>query len=235
MRQSPFIWLGSGRTRKRQVARKGSLLDQATRSGLPVPSGGILLDDFYRICLSEGVVELMDSAVVVPDPVWLHEVLFRDVRFPRLKKAVAVRSAVAIRSAEDRPNGMARLNIDFNDPVQMATALREMWSAMNRLNDEQSLDVLVMEMIMIQTAGEALSALDAVKDQVELTAAVDRRSSGSFALDKIGSFRRTSADLPPFARRLQKLLRGVRRSFGKGEWRVDWADDGKICWLLQIY
>ena len=132
MRQSPFIWLGSGRTRKRQVARKGSLLDQATRSGLPVPSGGILLDDFYRICLSEGVVEIMDRAVVVPDPVWLHEVLFRDVRFPHLEKKVAVRSAVAIPGAEDRPNGMARLNIDFNDPIQMAMALREVSASARR-------------------------------------------------------------------------------------------------------
>lgn len=235
MRQSPFIWLGSGRTRKREVARKGRLLDRAARSGLPVPSGGILLDDFYRICLSEGVVEIVDNAVVVPDPVWLHEVLYRDVRFPRLEKAVAVRSAVAIRSADDQPIGMARLNIDFNDPVQMAKALREVWSIMNRLNDEQSHDILVMEMIMIQTAGEALSASDKTKDQVELTLGTDGPLSGSFTLDKIGTFQRTSADLPPFARRLQKLLRGVRRSFGKGKWRADWADDGKICWLLQIY
>ena len=235
MRQSPFIWLGSGRTRKRQVARKGSLLDQATRSGLPVPSGGILLDDFYRICLSEGVVEMVDGAVVVPDPVWLHEVLYRDVRFPRLGKTVAVRSAMAIRSAEDPPIGMARLNIDFNDPAQMAMALMEVWSALVRLSDEQPPDLLVMEMIMIQTAGEAMSASDKSKDQVDLTVGPDSILSGSFALDKIGTFRRTSADLPPFARRLQKLLRGVRRSFGKGEWRVDWADDGKICWLLQIY
>jgi hypothetical protein len=58
---------------------------------------------------------------------------------------------------------------------------------------------------------------------------------GSFTLEKIGAFQRASANKPPFARRLQKLLRGVRRSFGKGDWRIDWVDDGEICRLLQIY
>ncbi len=100
MRQSPFIWLGSGRTRRRNVARKGSLLDQAARSGLPVPRGGILLDDFYRICLENGVVEEVAGAVAVPDPEWLHEVLYGEVRFPRLEKLVAVRSASAVLPAK---------------------------------------------------------------------------------------------------------------------------------------
>ena len=82
MRKYPFIWLGSGRAKKRNVPRKGWLLDQAANSGLPVPQGGILLDEFFHICLKEGVVKIGDARMKVPDPVWLHEVLFRDVRFP---------------------------------------------------------------------------------------------------------------------------------------------------------
>lgn len=235
MRQSPFIWLGSGRTRKRKVARKGGLLDQAARSGLPVPYGGILLDDFYRICLLEGLAESVGGAVVIPDPVWLYEVLYRDVRFPRLKKFAAVRSAAAIPAGESHTNGIARLDVDFRDPVQVAEALKGVWSAMNRLDSEQPLDVLVMEMVAVQTAGEAMSALDSTKDRIDVTMGVDSELYGSFSLEKIGAFQRASANMPPFARRLQKLLRGVRRSFGKGDWRIDWADDGEICRLLQIY
>jgi hypothetical protein len=34
--------------------------------------------------------------------------------------------------------------------------------------------------------------------------------------------------------RLQQLLRGVRRTFGQGNWQIDWLDDGRICWLIQI-
>ena len=235
MRQSPFIWLGSGRTRKRKVARKGRLLDQAARSGLPVPSGGILLDDFFRICLLEGLADLVGGAVVIPDPIWLHEVLYRDVRFPRLDKLAAVRSAAAIPAGESRPIGIARLDVDFRDPVQVAEALRDVWSAMNHLNSEQPLDVMVMEMVSIQTSGEAISAMDSTKDQINVKVGANSELSGSFALEKIGAFQRASANMPPFARRLQKLLRGVRRSFGKGDWRIDWADDGEVCRLLQIY
>jgi len=235
MHQSPFIWLGSGRTRKRKVARKGRLLDQAARSGLPVPYGGILLDDFYRICLLEGLAESVDGAVIIPDPVWLHEVLFRDVRFPRLKKFAAVRSAAASTAVESHPITIARLDVDLREPVQVAEALREVWSAMHRLNSEQPLDVLVMEMVSIQTAGKAMSALDSTKDQINVTIGTDSELYGSFTLEKIGAFQRASANKPPFARRLQKLLRGVRRSFGKGDWRIDWVDDGEICQLLQIY
>jgi len=235
MRQSPFIWLGSGRTRKRKVGHKGRLLDQAAKSGLPVPFGGILLDEFYRICLLEGLAGLVGGAVVIPDPVWLHEVLYRDVRFPRLKKFAAVRSAVAIPASESRTISIARLDVDFRDPAQVAEALREVWSAMHRLNNEQPLDVLVMEMVAIQTAGEAISALDSTNDQINVTKGADSELYGSFTLEKIGAFQRASVNMPPFARRLQKLLRGVRRSFGKGDWRIDWADDGEICRLLQIY
>ena len=235
MRQSPFIWLGSGRSRRRKIARKGRLLDQAARAGLPVPSGGILLDDFYQICLSEGLVELEAEELVVPVPIWLLEVLYRDVRFPRLEKSTAVRSAAVHSAGESHSGTTAYLDVDFNDPLQVAEALRKVWTAMNRLNAEQSHDILVMEMISIQTAGEALSASGSTKDQIKLIEGTDKDSPGSFTLEKLRIFQRASSGLPPYARRLQKLLRGVRRSFGKGDWRFDWADDGQICWLMQIY
>jgi hypothetical protein len=30
------------------------------------------------------------------------------------------------------------------------------------------------------------------------------------------------------------LLGGVRRTFGRGDWSIKWADDGRICWLLEV-
>ncbi len=49
----------------------------------------------------------------------------------------------------------------------------------------------------------------------------------------------TSYQLPinyqsPFALRLQRLLHDVRRTFGLGDWDIEWADDGIRCWLVQI-
>lgn len=34
--------------------------------------------------------------------------------------------------------------------------------------------------------------------------------------------------------RLQLLLRAVRRHFGRGDWDIEWADDGTRCYLLQL-
>jgi hypothetical protein len=234
MRKSPFIWIGSGRAGRRNVARKGRLLDQAARSGLPVPSGGILLDDFYRICLIEGLVRLADNAITIPDPVWLHEVLIRDIRFPRMDKPVAVRPAIGLAVDEIHATMRARLNVDLGDPLQLADALSAVWSTIHNDKEEQAHDILIMEMVIVEVAGEALTVAENQQDQVQLTLANDDKSSTVFKLEKIGTFQRASSDVPLYARRLQKLLRGIRRSFGKGGWRIEWADDGEICWVLQV-
>jgi len=235
MQQSPFIWLGSGRARKRGVDRKGRLLDEAARADLPVPSGGILLDEFYRICLAEGLAELSGDVVVVADPVWLHDVLYQDVRFPRLNKAVAVRSAMAMPLDNAHSDNVARLGIDSNDPVQMAKAVKEVWTAMNRGEADAARDILIMEMVTIQMEGTALSVSEGLDDRITVTKSVPGAEPANFVIDRLRAFQRTSGDMPPFARRLQKLLRGVRRTFGRGDWRIEWADDGEICWLLQVH
>lgn len=234
MRKSPFIWLGSGRTRKHNVARKARLLDQAAGSGLPVPSGGVLLDEFYQICLVEGLAQLAGGIVDIPDPEWLVQVLYRDVRFPRLAKAAAVRSGSTAPNAEHQSATITQLNVNFDDPFEVAAALSAVWSAMVKLKDQPSHDVLVMEMVLEQTTGEAILTPDTNEDHINLTAAVGSALPVSFTLQKIGTFQRATAAVPPYARRLQKLIRGFRRSFGQGEWRIAWADDGEICWLLQI-
>ena len=174
------------------------------------------------------------DAVAITDPVWLHDVLYQDVRFPRLKNAVAVRSATAVPMDNTRSKKIARLGVNFDDPLQMATALREVWTAMNRDEAYQTRDILIMEMVTIQTGGTAFSLSDGVDDHVTLTSSMPGVEPASFVMDRLRAFQRTSGDMSPFARRLQKLLRGVRRTLGRGEWIIEWADDGEICWLLQV-
>jgi hypothetical protein len=53
-------------------------------------------------------------------------------------------------------------------------------------------------------------------------------------LPLLGWGKRPLASLPPFARRLQQLLRGVRRALGDGNWEITWLDDGRDCWLVQV-
>lgn len=40
--------------------------------------------------------------------------------------------------------------------------------------------------------------------------------------------------LPPWAMRLSRRLRGVRRRHGDGSWDVTWADDGRTCQVREV-
>ena len=210
------------------------MLDLAARGGLPVPQGGILLDDFYRICLSEGLLELIGDRVIIADPVWLYEVLYRDSRFPHLKGVVAVRLATAVSTIKRQAQSFSQLDVNFDDPQQMATALRNVWSARDPRDESHQMDVLVMAMVAVQTDGTATSNQDRSDDEMIVTGDMQDRAGNPLLLPRHRAFRSSSPDLPPFARRLQKLLAGVRRTFGRGDYEIEWADDGQICWLLQI-
>lgn len=243
MSKTPFIWLGSRRSRKYPLGNKGRLLDVAASRGLPVPNGGILLHELYMLLLQEGVIHQEGEWIVCPDPEWLYEVFFTEVRFPRLNKPTAVRSAFA---AEDRTNeSMAgyfrsRLHVNLNDPQALSAALCDVWSSALRYGGTFRRDVLIMEMVAAQVAGVAFAQQAYQDDLVNFSSGTaDRLVSGQVAgetltLTRLEGWERPSPDLPPFGQRLQQLLRGVRRTFGAGDWDVEWADDGQVCWLVQV-
>ncbi len=243
MAKPTFIWLGSRRSRKHPLGNKGKLLDIAASRGLPVPNGGILLHEFYQLLLDEGVIMVAGGQVRVPDPEWLHEILYQEVRFPTLNKPVAVRSAFA---AEDRPEASlagyfhSALHVDFQQPRAMAISLAAVWaSALQRPGDFRR-DVLVLEMVDAQVSGVAFTEQDFQDDLVNFTSGTAEKLVGgqvsgeTLRLPKLRRWERPNPDAPPFARRLQQLLRGVRRTFGQRNWDIEWADDGQTCWLIQV-
>ncbi len=235
MGHTPFIWLGSGRSRKRDVGYKGKMLDLAARGGLPVPEGGILQDEFFRICLAEEIAALIGERVIIPDPVWLYEVLYRDIRFPRLKSRVAVRQAAAVTENNKQENMHAQLNVNFDDPQDMTNALRTVWSAGDPRDEGNKMDVLVMAMVETQTWGTASTLQGEEQDATTVHQKGGSGQTVTLNLPRPGLFRRSEIELPPFARRLQKLLGGTRRTFGRDDYQIDWLDDGEICWLIQVH
>ncbi len=231
MRQFPFVWLGSGRAHKRHVGNKGVWLDAATRARLPVPNGGILQDEFYQLALEEGVAELQDGQIDIPDPEWMHSVLFRDVRFPRLDKPVIIRHIFAQPEHDLHGDGRfpAASNINIKDPTQLSAALARLWNAATVLDAGCRRDLLVMVYIQPLMAGTAVISEAIETDTIQLA-----DSHTQISLPRLARFQRPDRDLPPFAQRLQRLLDGVRRTFGKGDWAIKWIDDGNICWLVRI-
>lgn len=221
--KTPFVWLGSGRTRKWPVSPKAHLLDKAAKAGLPVPPGAVLLDEFFQLVMAEGVVKWENGRYAAPAPDWLFDTIYGGARFPRLDKPAALRAAYSSDSGAVRVP--PRLWVDVHDSRQFSHSLCDLWSAAA----EHSLrrDVLIMEMVSQTAGGTAVSRRSASNDQV-------LKDGEAFSVSKLGRWERPSADLPDYARRLQQLLRGMRRTFGRGNWAVDWIDDGRICWLLQV-
>jgi len=225
MKASMFVWLGSGRARKRGVESQAfQLLDQAARAGLPVPAGAILLDDFFRFAVEKKLAQPSGDRIIISDAELWHNTLRYSIRLPRFGRPVGVHAA------QDFSTGRApAAAVNFDDPLSAAAAVAAMWSTWPTSGDARR-DVLLIEAVVPEVEGTAATKAGAKTDTVSLHAALG--STDSLDLSRLEGWRRPDATLPPYARRLQQLLRGARRTFGPGDWRVDWADDGRVCWLL---
>lgn len=222
--KTPFVWLGSGRARKWGVAADTAVLDQVARAGLPVPAGAVLLHELFDVLLAEGVIARSGSDVLVPDPQWLTEVLYRDVRLPPLATAVEVRATA--------PGLLfpACAAADFTEPQQVAAALGQVWTAQAQEGAARQ-DVLVTERVAARQEGTAVLDHAAESDTVHLSG---NGVVATFDLPHLRAFQRVDAALPDYGQRLQKLLRGLRRTLGEGRWSISWGDDGEICWVTAV-
>jgi hypothetical protein len=222
MRTHFFAWLGSKRARKQGVSDQGSLLDEAARLRLPVPNGGILLDIFYRLLHQEELLFKTDSGLELTDPTAVHDLLYRSIRFPKLDQPVLLRSP-----ASDSP-AIEIGPYTLESPADLAVALSQFYTAMERFDPELRRDILVITAVPISWSGTAVSHASGEYDQIEA-------EHHSHTLPRLGRWRRPAADQPPHLQRLQQLLRGLRRALGDNEtWRIAWRDDGQICWLVKI-
>ena len=217
-----FIWLGAGRARRRKVAPAGQWLDEAARAGLPVPPGAILLDEFYRVCLAKGLATRRGDHMIVADAELLHNTLFYSVRLPRFGRPVFVRSVTVM------PDGHA---VDAADAPAFCQALVAAWTAQPDAATPDRHDVLIIEQMATTHSGTVTCLQAAERDEV--TALIDGAET-SLSLTRLRARQAADESLPPFARRLQMLLRGAGRTLGPGDRVVHWADDGQVCRLIGV-
>jgi hypothetical protein len=88
--------------------------------------------------------------------------------------------------------------------------------------------VIVIEQMEATHAGTVLTSDTAD----EVTLALGDVAGLPPTLPRLSRWSAPDTALPPFSRRLQMLLRGARRTFGPGTWRIEWVDDGQICYLI---
>jgi hypothetical protein len=223
MTQLHFVWLGAKRARKLGVAEKGWRLDMAARAGLPVPNGGILLDEFYQLAMQERILVAENHQLHTPNPQALYDLLYTAVRFPQLDKPCAIRPLFARTVAPIPPC----LNVPVTNAQALADVLCGLWTAALPASEETRHDVLIQEMVDGEVEGTAVSPPTSQTDTITI-------NGQTMELSRPGLWQRPEPGTPVYLSRLQKLLWGIRHTFGKGAWRVDWVDDGRICWLLQI-
>ena len=230
MMKTPFVWLGAKRAKKRGVGADGAMLDLAAKTGLPVPDGAILLHEFYQLLLDEGLIHLKNNQIYADDPMEIYDALYTAVRFPHLDPPLTLKP---VYSASETPqfnvNQTTYPPVDWNDAIQLTDSLCELWS----LAQPQELrrDILVMKQVDAEMTGTAVTTTANTTDTIHYT-----NSSGKHTLKlaQLHGWKRPSSPIPPFAKRLQQLLRGVRRTIDHPHLEIQWADDGKICWLQQI-
>lgn len=230
--KTPFIWLGSGRASKRGVGRAGRFLDTAARAGLPVPPGGILLDEFYWLALEHELAVVRNGRLTIDDPDFLYNTLYEGVRFPRLDGPIRVASLFSLPEAATVAVPAAQQeDINPEDGAALTAAFSAVWQVAISADDTLRRDMLLQQQIDVQLGGTAVTEPHYHADLI--TVAGDRPNAGPLDLPRL-DMGGDSAGLPDWQRRLQKLLRGLRRTLGEASWQVTWGDDGEVCWLLGV-
>ena len=237
-----ILRLGSGGTARRGCGPKAALLDQAARSGLPVPPGVIVLDEAWRSALARGLVRLEGSGarkpISVPDP----SLLVHLIGLPAFTGPLAIRAAFS--SEEGRGETVAGrlvpgLFVEGRRAAALAAGLAGVWaSAYGRPRDLRR-DLIAHEMVRARAEGVAFLQHGYEDDVVEAADGVARGLAARPAVRVARSLPRVRrgekpTEDDPVAARLQVLLLDVRRAFGDGDWMVEWADDGEHIWLVQL-
>lgn len=239
MYRTPFIWLGSGRTKRRGTGGEALWLDTAAAAGLPVPAGAVVLDELYQLLLSEEAIQFSAGAGMDCDCRLISHILFDAVRFPRLEYPIMVRSLFANTTARPLPNpSIVRASIDPPVTDQLAKALADAygyamrWESANGAGSGVARrDLLVMEMVKEARVGTVISLPASEYDLVQTQ---DHGSGGVRELPRLRAWRLPDKTVSLQNQRLQRLMRGIRRTLKDRGWSVQWADDGRICWLTGI-
>ena len=202
--------LGSGTFAVRGISGKAARLDDARVAGLAVPTSSLVPDGADARQAGEALAE-------------------------RHRGPTAVRSAFA---AEDRDDQSLAGHFDsvLNVEPTPAALARAIEAVRASGSDDFRRDVLIMDMVPAQIAGVAFSEPGWLDDVVNYTDGLGeallagKEEGHRLALDR----RRRNEDDAPWQGRLAALLEQCRTHYGDLPWDIEFADDGTMCWLLQI-
>jgi phosphohistidine swiveling domain-containing protein len=221
---APYALIGGGDRRALDCAPKAAMLHRAARAGVAIP-----------------------DAVVIPDAEfddWVHSglVLPSELRGGLL----VVRSAFAAEDTPSKSNAGAFASV-LRVPADDRPALRAAADAVRASGERSGVtrDVLVMRLVDARHAGVAFTEREHEDDLVNVVSGTaedllaGKVSGQTLDIPRIRRGEPTGALLPPWAQRLQRVLLLIRdlshvNRWGNGDWDVEWADDGEVCWVVQL-
>jgi hypothetical protein len=225
-----FVRLGSrdSNYKKLQVSDKAFLLNYAVKSGLPVPHGIVVLDEVWDRLQALDVLQLEGSDVHVTSADFFLE----SMALHKLKHAVVVREAFGHGMRGVRQWDRRAVSIQPGETEKLIHTLIDMWQAGADWATRR--DTIIMEWVDGLFKGHATTVAADSADTVTSTDC-KTNTTATRTFSRLTRWQRAT-ETEPHNRRLQKLLRGVRHSFNlKGsDWRIEWIDDGKVCWLVEI-
>ena len=200
------------------------MLHRAAVAGVTIPSGVVVRDGDYSAWCAAGYP--------LPD----------DLRL----SVLAVRSAF---STEDNPRlshaGMfdSVLRVPGDDPRAIAAAATQVRESGQGVAVRR--DLIIMKLVEAKHAGVAFTEREHEDDLVNLVAGTaealltGKIPGQTLDIPRCRRGEETDVLLPSWAQRLQRVLQLVRdlanvNRWGSGDWDVEWADDGKICWVVQL-
>lgn len=202
--------VGSNHLSEEGIASKAARLDDAVVGGLVVPTSSVVPDGADSQRSAEQLVT-------------------------RHRSLVAVRSAFAAEDGDDKS-----LAGHFDSFLNIEPTVDAIRDAIDRVRNsgtsDYRRDVLIMDMVDARHAGVAFSEPGWLDDLVNYTTGLgDALLSGEEAGESLELDRSNrQANVHPWQGRLAELLNQVRDVFGDEPWDIEFADDGRQCFLLQI-
>ncbi len=221
---APYALIGGGDRRALDCAPKGAMLHRAARAGVAIPDAVVIPDADFADWMAAGCIlppQLRDGLLVIRSAFSSEDGSHHSVagafasvlRVPADNRVRLAEAAVAVRASGEGA-GVTR-------------------------------DLLVMRLVDARHAGVAFTEREHEDDLVNMVDGtaedlLSGRVSGQ-TLD-IPRCRRNESGttlLPAWAQRLQRVLLLVRdltraNRWGTGDWDVEWADDGAVCWVVQL-
>ena len=177
-----------------------------------------------------------------------EDILITQIQTLLKKPSIAIRSAFSVEDQND--NSFAGvfdtvLSVNKNKSEEIITGLKKVLKSARNYKNNSRHDILVMEMVKAKNSGVAFTESQYEDDLVNWTYGIaSKLVSGEISGEKLTIPKLKNCDIffkkpditndLPFYNRVQVLLKKIRSIFGEKEWDVEWADDGNICWLLQI-